>query len=80
MKEFLLNPLKISILIYIIIIIVIIKFKPSMFYINGNTTKKLKVFGTGSKKNKTIFPLWFVMIVTAILIYFLVCLVIGKIA
>jgi hypothetical protein len=79
MKEFLLNPLNISIIIYIIIMIVIIQFKPSMFYINGNTSK-LKVFGTGSKKNKTIFPLWFVMLVTAILIYFIVCLVIGKIA
>lgn len=80
MKEFLLNPLRISILIYIIIIIAIIHLKPSIFYVNGNSSKKLKVFGTGSKKNKTIFPLWFVMIVTAIIIYFLVCLVLGKMA
>ena len=70
MKDFLLSPLKISIFIYIIIIIAIIQFKPSIFYVNNNSTKKLKVFGTGSKKNKTIFPLWFVMIVTAIIIYF----------
>ena len=79
MKDFLLSPLKISIFIYIIIIIAIIQFNPSIFYVNNNSTKKLKVFGTGSK-NKTIFPLWFVMIVTAIIIYFLVCLVLGKIA
>lgn len=80
MKEILLNPLKVSIFIYIIIIACIIHFKPSLFYVDNNSNKKLKIFGTGSKKNKTIFPLWFVMIITAIIIYFLVCLVLGKIA
>ena len=54
-------------------------FKPEMFYVNNNTeSKKYKVFGTGSRKNKTIFPLWFALIVIAIILYFLVCLIVNK--
>jgi len=76
MKDFLLNPLNLSIFIYIIIIITILCYKPAMFYVNNNSnSKKLKIFGTGSKSNKTIFPLWFIMLIVAILIYFLSCLI-----
>jgi len=76
MKDFLSNPLNLSILIYIIIIITILCYKPAMFYVNNNSnSKKLKIFGTGSKSNKTIFPLWFIMLIVAILIYFLSCLI-----
>lgn len=76
MKDFLSNPLNLSIFIYIIIIITILCYKPAMFYVNNNSnSKKLKIFGTGSKSNKTIFPLWFVMLIVAILIYFISCLI-----
>ena len=76
MKDFLLNPLNLSIFIYIIIIITILCYKPAMFYVNNNSnSKKLKIFGTGSKSNKTIFPLWFIMLIVAILIYFISCLI-----
>ena len=69
------NAIKISILIYIVIVAVLIYLKPEFFYINNNTkNKKLKVFGTGMRKYKTIFPLWFALIVLAIIIYSLVCL------
>tara|TARA_Y100000389_G_C17403750_1_gene486862 strand:+ start:678 stop:923 length:246 start_codon:yes stop_codon:yes gene_type:complete len=78
MKDFLSNPLRLSIFFYIIIIITILCYKPSIFYVNNNSnSKKLKIFGTGSKINKTIFPLWFVMLVVAILIYFICCLISG---
>ena len=76
MKDFLSNPLNLSIFIYIIIIITILCYKPAMFYVNNNSnSKKLKIFGTGSKSNKTIFPLWFIMLIVAIVIYFLSCLI-----
>ena len=73
------SSIKITIILYLIIVGVIIYFKPDMFYVNNNTeSKKYKVFGTGSRKNKTIFPLWFALIVIAIVLYFLVCLVVNK--
>lgn len=73
------SSIKITVILYLIIVGVIIYFKPDMFYVNNNTeSKKYKVFGTGSRKNKTIFPLWFALIVIAIVLYFLVCLVVNK--
>lgn len=73
------NSIKITIILYLIIVGVIIYLKPDMFYVNNNTnSKKYKVFGTGSRNTKTIFPLWFALIVIAIVLYFLVCLVINK--
>lgn len=72
MKNYL-NPLYISLIIYIAIIILVIWLKPPMFYLNNDPkTNKLKIFGTGSKNTKTIFPLWFIIIVLAILIYFII--------
>ena len=67
------NPLYISLIIYITIIILVLWLKPPMFYLNNDPkTNKLKIFGTGSKNVKTIFPLWFIIIIIAILIYFIV--------
>lgn len=68
------NKIKICIFIYVIIIGIIIYLKPNFFYIDDKN-KKLKIFGTGKSKIKSIFPLWFVLIVLAIIIYFLVCLI-----
>ena len=73
------SSIKITVILYLIIVGVIIYVKPSMFYVNNNTSsKKYKIFGTGSRQNKTIFPLWFVLIVIAIVLYFLVCLIVNK--
>ena len=69
MNNLLSDPLKLSIFIYIIIIIVVLCYRPSLFYVNNDSnSKKLKIFGTGSKNNKTIFQLW-------LIIYFLCCLI-----
>lgn len=71
------NSIKIAVSIYIIIVGVIIYTQPSLFYVNNKiSSKKLKIFGTGSRKNKSIFPLWFALIILAIIVYSLVCLVI----
>ena len=67
------NSIKISLLIYFIVVGVIIYLKPTYFYTNKNG--KLKTFGTGKNKSKTVFPLWFVLIVLAIVIYFLICFI-----
>ena len=73
------SSIKITVILYLIIVGVIIYFKPDMFYVNNNIeSKKYKVFGTGSRSNKTIFPLWFALIVIAIVLYFLVCLAVNK--
>ena len=73
------SSIKITVILYLIIVGVIIYVKPGMFYVNNNTSsKKYKIFGTGSRQNKTIFPLWFVLIVIAIVLYFLVCLIVNK--
>ena len=73
------SSIKITVILYLIIVGVIIYLKPDMFYVNNNTSsKKYKVFGTGSRHNKTIFPLWFALIVIAIVLYFLVCLIVNK--
>ena len=70
------NTIKISILIYILLVASIVYSKPDFFYVNNNNnSKKLKIFGTGSRKSKTIFPLWFVLIILAIIVYSIVCLI-----
>ena len=73
------SSIKITVILYLIIVGVIIYLKPDMFYVNNNTSsRKYKVFGTGSRKNKTIFPLWFALIIIAIVLYFLVCMIVNK--
>ena len=75
MNKLLSNPLYLSLIIYIILICLIIYLKPPMFYINNDPKRnRLKIFGTGSKHIKTIFPLWFVIIICAVLIYFIITL------
>jgi uncharacterized membrane protein len=67
------NSIKISIIIYLIVVAVFIYLKPSYFYVSKNG--KLKTFGTGKNNSKSVFPLWFILIVLAIIIYFLICLI-----
>ena len=70
------NTLKISIVLYIISVALLIYYKPNIFYVNNNpNSNKLKTFGTGSKKVKTVFPLWFMLLVLAIIIFAIVSLV-----
>ena len=71
------NALYISIIIYLIISFVILYYKPSFLFVDKNK-KKLKVFGTGKNKNKSIFPFWFILFIIGILIYFTVCCVLDK--
>ena len=50
------NTIKITVILYLAIVALIFYFQPDMFYVNNNTqTKKYKVFGTGSRTNKTIY-------------------------
>ena len=73
------NTIKITIILYLIIVTSILYVKPDMFYVNNNiSSKKYKSFGTGSRKNKTVFPIWFVLLIIAIVLYFLVCLCVSK--
>lgn len=73
------NTIKITVVLYLGIVVLISYFQPHMFYVNNNTeTKKYKVFGTGSRTNKTIFPIWYALIIIAIVVYFLVCLLVNK--
>ena len=71
------NALYISIIIYLIISFIILYYKPSFLFVDKNK-KKLKVFGTGKNKNKSIFPFWFILFIIGILIYFTVCCVVNK--
>jgi len=75
------SSIKITVILYLIIVAFILYFKPEMFYVNNNSdSKKYKTFGTGSRSNKTIFPIWYALIIIAIVIYFLVCLIVNKIS
>lgn len=71
------NALYISIIIYLIISFIILYYKPSFLFVDKNK-KKLKVFGTGKNKNKSIFPFWFILFIIGIFIYFTVCCVLTK--
>ena len=68
------NALYISIIIYLIIAFCILYYRPS-FLFTDKQKKKLKVFGTGKNKNKSIFPFWFILFIIGIVIYFTVCCV-----
>lgn len=71
------NALYISLIIYLISAGFIIYYKPSFLFTNDKKTK-LKQFGTGNKKNKSIFPFWFILFVIGILIYFIVNIIVNK--
>jgi hypothetical protein len=66
------NPLYLTLLIYIILIVSILYCKPNFLYINDS--KRLKVFGTGSKTNKTIFPLWLILLISMVIVYSFLCI------
>jgi hypothetical protein len=72
------NALYISIIIYLIIAGFIIYYKPSFLFTNDKK-KKLKQFGTGKNKNKSIFPFWFILFIIGILIYFIVSIIVSKV-
>ena len=65
------NNIKKTIMIYTIIMGAIIYFKPSMIYQNNGNLKK---FGIKNKKG-TVFPLWIIAIITAIISYYFVIFV-----
>ena len=65
------NTLYISVIIYLIVAGLIIYHKPEFLFVNDKKNK-LKQFGTGNSKRKTIFPFWFILFIIGILIYFLV--------
>tara|TARA_B100000676_G_C17410294_1_gene499375 strand:+ start:35 stop:289 length:255 start_codon:yes stop_codon:yes gene_type:complete len=71
------NALYISLIIYLISTGFIIYYKPSFLFTNDKKTK-LKQFGTGNNKNKSIFPFWFILFVIGILIYFIVNIIVNK--
>ena len=66
------NPLYITLIIYLVLIGVIVYTRPNFLYINDS--KRLKVFGTGSKTNKTIFPLWLVLLISMVIVYSFLCI------
>lgn len=59
------KKLQISIILYLIIVGILVFINPNFFY---NKDGKIKVFGLG--KNKTMFPLWLVIFVIAVLCYY----------
>lgn len=71
------NALYISIILYLVIAIGLLYYKPSFLFADKDK-KRLKIFGTGKNKNKSIFPLWFVLFIIGIIIYFLVSCIINK--
>lgn len=63
------NQIKYALLIYFILISVYIYFKPKMsFRQNGS----LKNFGTSNSENVSIFPLWIICFLFAIISYYIV--------
>lgn len=69
------TPINLTIAIYVILISCILYFRPQFLYINN--TKRLKVFGTGSKTNKTIFPLWLILLISVVIVYSLLSVILN---
>ena len=68
------NPLETSIIIYLIVVIIIWCVKPRfLFDEDGN----FKQFGVGQNK-KTIFPLWLILVLLGVIIYFIIANVSAK--
>ena len=65
------NSLKVSIILYLTLIFLIIFAKPSFLF---NDNGRSKDFGIGSNY-KTIFPLWLICILIAILCYYFIILI-----
>jgi len=60
------NILQISMFLYFILVGLLIFINPYFIY---NKNGKIKLFGT--KKNKTLFPLWLIIFVIAVLSYYI---------
>ena len=69
------KSLYISIIVYLIIAFGLLYYKPS-FLFTSKDKNKLKIFGTGNNKNKSIFPLWFILFIIGILIYVIISCII----
>ena len=65
------NSLKMSIVLYLIIIFFIIFSKPTFLF---NDNGRSKNFGLGNNQ-KTIFPIWLICILVAILCYYFIILI-----
>jgi len=65
------NSLKMSIILYLIIIFIIVFSKPAFLF---NDNGRSKHFGLGSDQ-KTIFPIWLICILVAILCYYFIILI-----
>jgi hypothetical protein len=60
------RKLQLSIILYLVIVGILIFLNPNFFY---NSDGKIKVFGIG--KNKTMFPLWFIIFIVAVFCYYI---------
>lgn len=58
---------QLALLVYLVLITVLLYMRPSIFY---NKDGSLKQFGTGGK-DKTLIPLWLVILLLAILSYYI---------
>tara|TARA_Y100000022_G_C13247493_1_gene375560 strand:- start:1706 stop:1924 length:219 start_codon:yes stop_codon:yes gene_type:complete len=67
------NNIQLSILIYLIFIGVVLYLQPNIFKTSQGS---LKHFGSG--KNKTIFPFWLYVLLSAIFSYFLAQLILFR--
>ena len=66
------RPLETTILIYLIVLVILFIAKPKiLFDPKGN----LKQFATGSGNRKTILPLWLIIALIAVIIYFVVIVI-----
>ena len=67
------NRIQLSILIYLIFIMVLLYAKPQFIYNEDGTLKK---FGTGN--DKTILPLWMIVLILAFISYYITQIIIFK--
>jgi hypothetical protein len=66
------RPLETTILIYLIVLAILFIIKPKiLFDPKGN----LKQFATGSGNRRTILPLWLIIALIAVIIYFVVIVI-----
>lgn len=63
------RPLETTILIYLVVLIILFIIKPKfLFDPKGN----LKKFSTGSGNRKTVLPLWLIIAIIGVIIYYIV--------
>jgi hypothetical protein len=69
LKNLFMSEIKSALFVYTILMIIILLAKPRFLFDEEN---KMKRFGLGNGKNTTIFPLWIVCIILAVLSYYFV--------